>query len=856
MLVPLSWLREYVTFDLDAAALAERLTVSGLEVESIKHVGAWWDVQKIVVAQVAAVERHPDADRLVVVRLQTGAGGEAAQIVTGSPGMVKLAGQPVPKGTMVAYARPGAQVIDTSPGAAEDAKKEVKSVKLRGVESAGVLCSDRELGISDDHSDVKVFATDAAPGTPLRDVFSDDILEVAILPDAARCLSMAGMAREVAALTGGQLKLPTPGKLTRVQSSPLVRVEIPDATLAPRYIATVVRDVKIGPSPAWMQDRLRKMGLSPINNVVDITNYVMLEYGNPLHAFDYHILRGRAKGEAPTIAARPSRAGERIMTLDGTERPLEAGTLVIADAAGPVAVAGVMGGRDSEIRPDTRDVLLEAASFQPAVVRRGAQRLKMATDSSYRFTRGVPPEAAEVATWRAVELLKELAGGTVVDGSVDVYPSPRKPDVVFTTTREIKRQLGVELGEEEIQQSLRRLDIQTEAGPASKWTAELSANPPLGVRVETDDRVIRCVAPWYRLDVRLPADVTEEVARMIGFDRIPTTLMDEQLPRTLPDRDHALQELVRDVLIGAGLQETIAYSLTNQAAHEALGLAKAGDSTPYVTLANPLHSERVVMRRSLLVSAIETVLYNARFTDRWASFELGRVYLPEQGDGARPLEEERISLLLTGSLRPRSVHEPTPESFDFFDLKGVVELLARKCGVDEQDVKFSPRPPAAGAEDTFTARAADVIIRGTPAGVIGELNPLVQARVSLKGGSVYLGELTLASLAVPQQALGERTLTVNRLQPVIEDLAFVVEQRVLNADVERVIREAGGPLLAKVELFDVFRGEPLAADKKSLAYRLTYQGDAAPPTADEVAKLRNAIVAKVQAAVGGTVRAG
>ena len=533
------------------------------------------------------------------------------------------------------------------------------------------------------------------------------MLEVAILPDTARCTAMTGVAREVAALTASPLSLPPPPELPAAEgkdrTADYVGVSIADPSLGYRYMALVVKDVRIAPSPAWLRDRLVKCGVKPINNVVDVTNYVMLEWGQPTHAFDYRVLKARAaasggaasgeNSDRVAITVRPAAPGETLTTLDGTSHPLDPSMLLIADAAGPLALAGVMGGRDTEINPDTRVVLLEVASFDRVAVRRTAQKLKLATEASYRYSRGIPQKMVEVAARRAAQLLAELAGGRVVAEPVDRYPTPQPRAVIFLTPGHVRRTLGIDVPAAEIRSVLEKLDFEVQEGEAGDWPWRQSGESAFGLQVADGETLLRCVAPWYRLDARVPADLVEEVVRMIGFERLDATLIAEQMPRVGRDPVFDAEEKIRDTLVGCGLQEIITYALTTPEAHERLGLARAGADTPYVTLANPLTTDRRVMRRSMLVGAVEDVVYNARFTSRLATFEIGRVYLPEQGDGRRPREERRLSLTLVGPRRPAALHaDPAgAEPFDFYDLKGVVEALLRKCGA-RSDVTFTPLP--------------------------------------------------------------------------------------------------------------------------------------------------------------------
>ena len=441
MRVPLGWLRDYVTIDAPLDAMAERLTLGGLEVTAIEWVGEEWDREKILVGQVIAVHAHPNADRLVLVTVDYGA-IEPIEVVTGAPNL-----RIGDSGQRVVFAQEGARLID--PYADELQYKTLKRAKIRGVSSSGMVCSEKELGISDEHTGILVLPEDAPVGKPFVEYWGDTVLEVELTPNLAYCLSMTGIARDAAALTGSEVHWQEP--TVRAEGEPIedkIDIEIEDPDLCPRYSAALITGVTIGPSPMWMQRRLILAGMRPINNIVDITNYVMLEWGQPLHAFDYRLLRSRQPGGPPTIIVRRARAGEKMSTLDGVERTLTDEMLLITDGGGPVAVAGVMGGLESEISEDTVDILLESANFYNISIRRTAAALKLPSEASQRFGKGVDPELTLVALRRAAELMRKLAGGTVAKGLADAYPKKATRKVLDFRTSEIERVLGITLGPE------------------------------------------------------------------------------------------------------------------------------------------------------------------------------------------------------------------------------------------------------------------------------------------------------------------------------------------------------------------------------------------------------------------------
>ena len=620
--------------------------------------------------------------------------------------------------------------------------------------------------------------------------------------------------------------------------------------------------------------------MRPISNVVDITNYVMLEWGQPLHAFDYERLAQRAakSGQAkPRVIVRSAQPGEKLVTLDDVERTLDESMLLITDTAGPIALAGVMGGGETEVHEGTQTVLLEAATFEGINTRRTAQKLKLPSEASQRFTKGVPASLAPIAARRAAELMRLYAGGQIVPGMVDAYPVPQTQPVIYTTESEVRRQLGMEVSLEQIGAALQKLDCVVE--PATDVATGAPDKATFGLHREPGEPLLRVQPPWYRLDVQIPADLTEEVARVIGYERLETTLMADVLPPQRHNLALEAEEKIRDVLVGAGLQETINYALTTPEQHDKLTPGQPGAgaratngsenaeaqprqapaavgaadlNTAFITLENPLSVRRRVMRRSLLVSALENLEFNSRYTGRLATFEVGRVYLPEQGDGVLPLEDRRLSILLSGPRREVGFH-PDPagaESVDFFDIKGVVEALLARMGVAASEIEFAPRPNSL----PFGPNCAELLIRGKGEGVLGVVHPLVREAFDLPATTICLAEIRIEPLMKPSWSL-EVMEPISAYPPVVEDLAFVVAEEVRAQQVVEAIRQARVALLTNVELFDVYRGQPIAEGQKSLAYKLTYQSVEKSLTDEEVAAARNRIIRQVAASVGGVLRA-
>ena len=844
MRVPLSWLKEYVELPSDSEAevawLAERLTLAGLEVAIIEYIGreaearssshsrsrsrsrrglhseSEWKGEEtehehgalswegIYIGEVLEVRPHPNAEKLVVAVVDYGKG--PVESVTGAPNV--RVGE---SGYKVAVAEAGARLID--PYAEERKFIKVEPTTIRGVHSEVVLCSEKELGISDDHSGILILdqEEEAEVGRPLADLLSDVVLEFDLTPNLARCFSIIGVAREVAALTGQRFK--TPEVEWHPQGPPIsdqVEVEILDPDLCARYTAALIGGVIIGPSPFWMRRRLILAGMRPINNIVDITNYVMLEWGQPLHAFDYDKLYG-PDGNGKRIIVRRARRGEKIVTLDGIERDLHEEMLLITDPGGPIAIAGVMGGLESEVTESTKNILLESASFSNTNNRRTAQALRLVSEASSRFGRGVPPELTIPALKRAAELMRELAGGEIASGIVDVYPVKQPEIEIDLDPQEVERLLGLALPVEEIEEVLGRL--------------EFECRPK-------DNKRIMVKVPWHRLDVSCPADLVEEVARIIGYDKIPTTLMADPLPPQHRDRTLELEDKIKDILVGCGLTEVITYSLTSLELVGRLDLSgKEVEDELYLRVANPLSREREYLRRSLLPGLLETVAENLKHRERVAIFELGRVYLPnpnpnpkgkgpEAGERSHPQELRRLGLVISGPGSPLSWHEK-PREMDFFDLKGIIEELLLRLGLKAFRFVRAEEPPF------HSGRAARLLIEEEELGLLGELHPQVRENFELEGPTLA-AELDLEAILEIAIALSG---PVGRYRPlpqfpaVLRDLAIVVDEAIPAERVARVIREAGGELLQELVLFDLYQGPPIPQGKKSLAFRLRLQAE-------------------------------
>jgi phenylalanyl-tRNA synthetase beta chain len=832
MKIPLNWLRDYVELTLAVPQLVERLTLAGLEVAGVhviglpvpeglrvkaEDAGPVWDREKIVIGQILGVDRHPNADRLTLATVDYGA-GQPKTVVTGAPN-IKVGDS----GQKVVVALSGAVLFDGH--ATPKTLKELKPSKIRGVPSDAMACSALELGISDEHEGIILLEEDAPVGRPLADFMGDIVLEVDVLPNMARCLSMIGVAREVAAITGQTLHLPsTAVEATGPPIQGKVSVVIEDPQLSARYAAALLLDNRVGPASGWMQRRLSYAGMRSINNIVDITNYVMLEWGQPLHAFDYDLLVERARGKEPVITVRPARAGEKMKTLDGQMRELSHENLVIADSAGPVAIAGVMGGADTEVSAKTTNILLESAIFDFRSVRRTMKAFNLPSEASIRFSKGIHPETVRPAAQRAAELMRRHGGSKVCQGLVDAYPAPLRPQVITLDMAEVRRILGMDFREQEAIRILRALEFQTEPIAPGR---------------------LRVTTPPHRLDIQAgSADLIEELVRIYGYERLPTTLLADELPEQHTNQSLVLEEMVRDLLVNAGLQEVITYSLTEPTREEPLGQT----SHEYVRLLNPISSERCVMRQSVLAGVVEVAAANLRHTEDVRLFEIAPVYMPRAGQKL-PDEPRRLALFLAGHRRLDYWEDAGAkrEPLDFFDLKGVVEALTNGLHVDKASYAASKAPYL------HPGRAADLLLAGNSVGAFGRMHPKVAEGYGLGDRTVLVGEFDLETIlaAVPGRF---PYAPVPRFPAALRDIAVIVEEATPAERIDAEIRAAGGNLLRGVRLFDIYRGESIPSGTKSLAYALTYQADDRTLTDKEVDKAHKKIEDRLQHALKAQIR--
>ena len=803
MRIPLSWLKEYVDAALPVAELAHRLTLAGVEVGGVEQVGGEW--QGCTVGHVLSREPHPNADRLSLCTVDDGT--DQFRVVCGAPN--------VAAGQRIAFAHVGAKLRDPDSGKLET----LKAAKIRGETSQGMICSERELGLGEDHTGILVLPKDALVGTPLSDYLGDTVLELEVTANRPDCLSVLGVAYEVGAIMGTPVR--DPGLTYPEGDRPIgeqAAVEVLDADLCPRYTASLVTGVTVGPSPGWMQDRLLKGGMRPINNVVDVTNYVMLEYGQPLHAFDFEALKGHR------IVVRQAAPGEILVSLDGVERNLAPPMLVIADERDPVGMAGVIGGGNSEVSRMTTAVLLESASFHPINTRRTADALGARTEASLRFEKGLRPELPPIALRRATQLILQLAGGTAAQGIVDVYPGASGPRTVTLTLARLEQVLGMSLPLKQVTSALASLGFQpTPQG----WDAVQVTTPP------------------WRADVSIEDDLVEEVARVVGYDQVPTAALATPLPAHQPDPARQLRERLQDLLAAGGFQESISYSIVSRESLERAEVWPEEVLPKPLRIANPLSLEHEWARPSLRPSLLMTLASNWRREEGFIRlFEVGHVYSPRQGD--LPLEGDVAIGLLMG-LREASSWHGAGKPMGFYDAKGTVEGLLERLGLR---AAYEPH------EEPFflPGAAARISVDGGEVGLLGEVAPAVLERFDINVNPVALFELDLASLLPKLPPGGRGYQPLSHFPGAPRDLALLVGLEVPAARVQEIVERH--PLVAEVTLFDVYAGAQVPQGARSLAYRVLFQSPERTLTAAEVAEAMEDLLTQLQREVGAVQRQG
>ncbi len=800
MRVSYEWLKEYLDLTISPSELAEKMTFAGIAVETVEDLAEQY--RGIIVAQVMELNRHPGADNLLIAALD--AGGERKQVITAAKNLAV--------GDLVPLALPGTILPNG---------KVIEAATFKGVISAGMLCSGAELGLEKESAGIWVFPGEHRPGTPASEALgaTDSILVLELTANRPDCLGMIGVAREVAAILGQEFKFSDQSVREEGQSIiGQLEIEISDPDLCPRYTGRVIHNVKIEPSPEWMQRRLRAAGIRPISNIVDITNYVMMEYNQPLHAFDYDRIATHR------IIVRRAVAGEVLRTLDEVDRSFQGENLLITDPSGPLCVAGVMGGASSEIRDDTTSILLEAAYFLPGSIRKTAKQLGMKSESSLRFERGIDPGGTVKAINRAAHLIEELGAGTVSKGYLDQCPKPIQPLTVSTSASAINRWLGTELTLPEIKNYLERVDVSVQVLKGDEFQANI---------------------PTHRQDISHMADLAEEAARLYGYDRIPATLPSS---REAGGRNglQAMEFDCRRLLQGIGLSEILTYSLYAKDTGKRLGLVEADPLNQTVGLMVPLSEEQAVMRTNLVHSMLETLAFNQkRRQSNLAFYELARVYRPRP-DSVLPEEPLHLAIGITG-LRHASGWNQERTEVDFYDLKGILDVLFEKFRIPEGTLDRSILP------FLHPGQSADIRIDGKGIGFLGQIHPAVAEEYGLIK-RVFILELDLTAI-FPLRRADVLFEALPKFPALERDLALVLSAEIPAREVAAKIETITGHLVETVELFDVYQGEQVPVGQRSLAFKLVYRSKERTLTDQEVNQLQTELLMKLHAEYGATVRA-
>ncbi|MCR9039100.1 phenylalanine--tRNA ligase subunit beta [Bacillus sp. L381] len=791
MFVSYKWLEDYVDLQgIDPAVLAEKITRAGIEVEGIEYKGE--GVKGVVIGHVLEREQHPNADKLNKCLVDIGA-EEPVQIICGAPN--------VDKGQKVAVATVGAVL----PG-----NFKIKKAKLRGEASHGMICSLQELGIESklvakEYAEgIFVFPNDAETGADAMAALQldDAILELGLTPNRADAMNMLGVAYEVAAILGAEVKLPeTSYETVAEKAADAVSVKIEDTQANPLYAAKIIKNVKIGPSPLWMQTKLMNAGIRPHNNVVDITNFVLLEYGQPLHAFDYDRFGSKE------VVVRKAAENETIVTLDEQERKLSSSHLVITNGKKAQAVAGVMGGAESEVREDTTSILLEAAYFDGQTVRKASRDLGLRSEASARYEKGIDPARVLLAAERACSLIQAYAGGEVLSGTVEENHLKIEANNIHVSVEKVNAVLGMTIAKEEI----------------------ISIYKRLGFAVGEAEDVLVVTVPSRRGDIKIEEDLIEEAARLYGYDNIPSTLPETAGTTGGLTPYQAKRRKVRRFLEGAGLSQATTYSLTNDKKAAAFAIEKSFNTM----LALPMSEERSILRHSLVPNLLEAVSYNlARQTDSVALYETGSVFLTKE-ENTKPVEKERVAGAVTGLWR-KNLWQGEKKPVDFFVVKGIVEGLLHQLNVSDR-IEFVQSE----RKNMHPGRTANILLNGSLAGFIGQVHPAMEKELDIK--ETYVFELDLHALLTEETEPLVYT-AIPKYPSVTRDIALVADKTVTSGQLEAVIKDAGGALLKEVTVFDVYEGEHMEEGKKSVAFSLQYVNPEQTLTEEEVTKVHENVL--------------
>lgn len=789
MLLPMKWLKDYVNIDLDSKEFSDKLTLTGSHVESIIPLDK--GIKKVVVGKILNIEKHPNADKLVITT--TDVGEEKLKIVTGASN--------IKEGDYVPVALVGARL----PGGIK-----IKKGKLRGEESFGMLCSLDELGISDSvipkeqRDGIFILDKEYPLGTDIKDILglNGDVIELEITPNRPDCLSVVGMAREACATFDKEIKYPEISIKNGEESiSDYVKdIEILDKDLCNRYYAKVIKDVKIESSPLWLQTRLMEVGMRPINNIVDVTNYVMLEFGEPIHAFDLDKIKDKK------IIVRRALDSEKITTIDSVERKLNPSNLVIADSEKPIAIAGVMGGLDSEVTSGTETILIEAANFNDKNVRLTSKSLNLRTEASARFEKGIDPNLCEIACNRVCQLIEEIGAGKVVGEYIDDYIEKAIEKVITLRTDKVNRLLGTNIDKNDMIDILEGLEL----------------------KVEEKEECLKVTVPTFRLDLEAEVDLIEEIGRIYGFHNIKNEPLRGALIRGEKSYDKVVEDKVKSILEGLGMNEIMTYSFVSPKVYDKIKLSEDSEKRKCIKIMNPLGEDYSVMRTTLIPNAMDVLARNYNYgVERAFIYEIGNIFIPKELPIKKlPIERKMLSLGMYGDV-------------DYYYIKGVVDTLLERLGIlkckylrEENHPSFHP------------GRTANIIYKDKVLGVIGEIHPDILENYHIKE-RVYISELDFDTI-IEIANLERQYKPLAKYPAITRDLAIVLDREILVKDIEEKILENGEGLIEKVDLFDVYMGKQIPEDKKSIAFSVTYRSSERTLKDEEVTKVHNNIISKLE----------
>lgn len=792
MKVPYKWLKDYVQIDITPEELADKLTLSGSKVEEIIVEGE--EIENVVTGLIESIEPHPDADKLVVCQLNINK-DELVQIVTGANNM-KV-------GDIVPVALHGASLPNGL---------KIKKGKLRGVVSNGMMCSEEELGIPTEEPvhGLMILPADTPIGRDIKQVLglNNEVIDFEITSNRPDCLSILGIARETAATLGGKYTLPNysynPSSCENIEE--YLKVEIKDNNCR-RYVARGVKNVRIEPSPNWMQERLLAAGVRPINNIVDITNFVMLELGQPMHAFD------RREIKSDKIVVDKAGADEIFTTLDGIERKLDDTVLCIKDNDITIGLAGIMGGMDSEIKEDTTEVIFESANFDGTNIRVNSKKMGLRTEASLRFEKDIDPELAMMAIDRACYLVEELKAGEVVQGTIDIYPSPQEKKLLEVDTQWVNDFLGTDISSEVMMDYLNRLDIST----------------------KVQDGILKIQVPSFRIDLAIKEDIAEEIARIYGYDNIPTTISKTLTYKEVKSSKQIADELVIRTMIASGLYQSISYSFVSTKSLDKIKAPEDSNLRDMIVIRNPLGEDYSRMRTTTVPSMLEALARNySRSIEEVRLFEMGKVYIKNNNELQLPKENNILTIGLYGNA-------------DYFDLKGVIENLLEAMGIAKYSFKRQEENPA-----YHPGKTAEIYSGKNLLGILGEIHPDVADNYGIEV-SCYIAEINLDELYALADLI-KKYKALPKYPAVTRDLALLVDEELLVQDIEDTIKGQGGNILESIKLFDVYKGKQIPEGKKSVAYSLVYRAENKTLEEKDVNKVHNKILKALEYKMGAQLR--